>query len=95
MNPISTGGIGGFVRETKVRQTIHPAYVHNQQSRSDFFTIFRKAYQNDQSIRVYMTDGREIEVVSRGVDACQVTLKLEDGGKILVFSVGVNRTFPF
>ena len=42
-----------------------------------------------------MADGREIEGVSRGVDACQVTLKLEDGRKILVFFDWVERILPF
>ncbi|QHR53264.1 transcriptional regulator [Escherichia coli] len=95
ISTIESGVIDDIAREFKGRLTIHPDYVDNQPSRRDFFAICRKAYQNDQSIRVYMTDGREIEGVSRGVDACQVTLKLEDGRKILVFFDWVERILPF
>ncbi|ENB14455.1 hypothetical protein EC2875150_1281 [Escherichia coli 2875150] len=42
-----------------------------------------------------MADGREIEGTSDGVDACLVTLKLEDGRKILIFFDWVERILPF
>ncbi|MDA4815969.1 transcriptional regulator, partial [Enterobacter hormaechei] len=49
--------------------------------RRDFFKICRQAHEMQKSIRVYMADGREIEGVSSGVDACQVTLNMGDGRK--------------
>ncbi len=39
------------------------------------------ADENQKSVRVYMADGREIEGVSLGVDACQVTLAVGTGEK--------------
>ena len=77
------------------RLTLNNEQMVNHPSRRDFFKICRKAYQNGQSIRVYMADGREIEGTSDGVDACLVTLKLKDGRKILVFFDWVERILPF
>ncbi|ENZ7856377.1 transcriptional regulator [Escherichia coli] len=77
------------------RLTLNNEQMVNQPSRRDFFKICRKAYQNGQTIRVYMADGREIEGTSDGVDACLVTLKLKDGRKILVFFDWVERILPF
>ena len=48
-----------------------------------------------KSIRVYMADGREIEGVSRGVDACQVTLNMGDGRKTVAMFDWVERILPF
>ncbi len=95
ISTIESGVIDGIDYDFKGRLTIHPDYVDNQPSRRDFFKICRKAYQNGQSIRVYMADGREIEGTSDGVDACLVTLKLEDGRKILIFFDWVERILPF
>ncbi|EGQ2036428.1 TPA: transcriptional regulator [Escherichia coli] len=77
------------------RLTLNNEQMVNQPSRRDFFKICRQAYQNGKSIRVYMADGREIEGTSDGVDACLVTLKLEDGRKILIFFDWVERILPF
>ncbi|EQB7293136.1 transcriptional regulator (plasmid) [Escherichia albertii] len=77
------------------RLTLNNEQMVNQPSRRDFFKICRQAYQNGKSIRVYMADGREIEGTSDGVDACLVTLKLEDGRKILIFFDWVARILPF
>ena len=77
------------------RLTLNNEQMVNQPSRRDFFKICRQAYQNGKSIRVYMADGREIEGTSDGVDACLVTIKLEDGRKILVFFDWVERILPF
>ncbi|MGS5957489.1 transcriptional regulator [Escherichia coli] len=77
------------------RLTLNNEQMVNQPSRRDFFKICRQAYQNGKSIRVYMADGREIEGTSDGVNACLVTLKLEDGRKILIFFDWVERILPF
>ncbi|EOL6776980.1 transcriptional regulator [Escherichia coli] len=77
------------------RLTLNNEQMVNQPSRRDFFKICRQAYQNGKSIRVYMADGREIEGTSDGVDACLVTLKLEDDRKILIFFDWVERILPF
>lgn len=77
------------------RLTLNNEQMVNQPSRRDFFKICRQAYQNGKSIRVYMADGREIEGKSDGVDACLVTLKLEDARKILIFFDWVERILPF
>lgn len=77
------------------RLTLNNEQMVNQPSRRDFFKICRQAYQNGKSIRVYMADGREIEGTSDGVDACLLTLKLEDGRKILIFFDWVERILPF
>ncbi len=77
------------------RLTLNNEQMVNQPSRRDFFKICRQAYQNGKSIRVYMADGREIEGTSDGVDACLVTLKLEDSRKILIFFDWVERILPF
>lgn len=95
ISTIESGVIDDIAHEFNGRLTIHPDYVNNQPSRRDFFKICRQAYQDGKSIRVYMTDGREIEGESRGVDACLVTLKLEDGRKMLIFFDWVERILPF
>ncbi|EJU7925204.1 transcriptional regulator, partial [Escherichia coli] len=61
----------------------------------DFFAICNQAYKANKSIRVYMADGREIEGVSAGADACQVTLRVENGRKIVVLFDWVERILPF
>ncbi|AXW99285.2 transcriptional regulator [Cronobacter sakazakii] len=77
------------------RLTVHPDYVNNQPSRRDFFKICRKAHNEQKSIRVYMADGREIEGVSLGVDACQVTMKTGERGRTIVLFDWVERIIPF
>lgn len=67
----------------------------NRPSRRDFFKICRKAHENQKSVRVYMADGREIEGVSLGVDACQVTLAVGNGRKMIVLFDWVERILPF
>lgn len=42
-----------------------------------------------------MADGREIEGVSAGADACQVTLRVENGRKIVALFDWVERILPF
>ncbi|EDK9786278.1 transcriptional regulator [Salmonella enterica subsp. enterica serovar Give] len=77
------------------RLTVHPDYVNNMPSRRDFFKICRQAHQEQKSIRVYMTDGREIEGVSLGVDACQVTMEIGDSRRMIVLFDWVERILPF
>ena len=77
------------------RVTVHPDYVDNRPSRRDFFKICRQAHENHKSVRVYMADGREIEGVSLGVDACQVTLAVGNGRKMIVLFDWVERILPF
>ncbi|EOV3130125.1 transcriptional regulator [Enterobacter hormaechei] len=77
------------------RVTVHPDYVDNRPSRRDFFKICRQAHEAQKSIRVYMADGREIEGVSLGVDACQVTIGRKDRGRMIVFFDWVERILPF
>lgn len=79
------------------RLTVHPDYVNNQPSRRDFFKICRKAHNEQKSIRVYMADGREIEGVSLGVDACQVKMKTGERGRgrTIVLFDWVERILPF
>ncbi|EBL8560754.1 transcriptional regulator [Salmonella enterica subsp. enterica serovar Oranienburg] len=77
------------------RLTVHPDYINNQPSRRDFFKICRQAHQTQKSIRVYMADGREIEGVSLGVDACQVTMKVGEHVRTIVFFDWVERILPF
>ncbi|EOF5091049.1 transcriptional regulator [Salmonella enterica] len=67
----------------------------NRPSRRDFFKICRQSYQAQKSIRVYMADGREIEGVSLGVDACQVTIDIGNGRKMVVMFDWVERILPF
>ncbi|HHP8465776.1 TPA: transcriptional regulator, partial [Klebsiella pneumoniae] len=55
----------------------------------------RQAHENHKSVRVYMADGREIEGVSLGVDACQVTLAVGNGRKMIVLFDWVERILPF
>ncbi|EKC2245430.1 transcriptional regulator [Salmonella enterica] len=77
------------------RITVHPDYVDNRPSCRDFFKICRQAHQTQKSIRVYMADGREIEGVSLGVDACQVTMKVGEHVRTIVFFDWVERILPF
>ncbi|EBU3223737.1 transcriptional regulator [Salmonella enterica] len=77
------------------RLTISNEDEVNQPSHRDFFAICRKAYQNQKSIRVYMADGREIEGVSLGVDACQVTMRVGEQTRMIVFFDWVERILPF
>ncbi|EKT2121902.1 transcriptional regulator [Salmonella enterica] len=77
------------------RLTISNEDEVNQPSHRDFFAICRKAYQNQKSIRVYMADGREIEGVSLGVDACQVTMRVGEQTRTIVFFDWVERILPF
>ncbi|MFW8171954.1 transcriptional regulator, partial [Klebsiella pneumoniae] len=77
------------------RVTVHPDYVDNRPSRRDFFKICRQAHENHKSVRVYMADGREIEGVSLGADACQVTLAVGNGRKMIVLFDWVERILPF
>ncbi|ENO7467563.1 transcriptional regulator [Enterobacter hormaechei] len=67
----------------------------NRPSRRDFFKICRQAHQTQKSIRVYMADGREIEGVSLGVDACQVTMRVGENVRTIVFFDWVERILPF
>ncbi|HBR7651482.1 transcriptional regulator (plasmid) [Klebsiella pneumoniae] len=77
------------------RLTISNEDEVNRPSRRDFFKICRKAHENQKSVRVYMADGREIEGVSLGVDACQVTLAVGNGRKMIVLFDWVERILPF
>ncbi|HHZ8700881.1 TPA: transcriptional regulator [Klebsiella quasipneumoniae] len=67
----------------------------NRPSRRDFFKICRQAHEAQKSIRVYMADGREIEGVSLGVDACQVTMKISEHARMIVLFDWVERILPF
>ncbi len=42
-----------------------------------------------------MADGREIEGVSLGVDACQVTMKISEHARMIVLFDWVERILPF
>ncbi|MGF1929239.1 hypothetical protein ACQUI2_15095, partial [Staphylococcus aureus] len=75
--------------------TIHPDYGNNQPSRRDFFRICRQAHETQKSIRVYMADGREIEGVSLGVDACQVTMRIGERVRMIALFDWVERILPF
>ncbi|MCE1420911.1 transcriptional regulator [Enterobacter hormaechei] len=77
------------------RLTIHPDYGNNQPSRRDFFRICRQAHETQKSIRVYMADGREIEGVSLGVDACQVTMRIGECVRMIALFDWVERILPF
>ncbi|MER1629967.1 transcriptional regulator, partial [Enterobacter hormaechei] len=77
------------------RLTIHPDYGNNQPSRRDFFRICRQAHETQKSIRVYMADGREIEGVSLGVDACQVTMRIGERVRMIALFDWVERILPF
>ncbi|MFH7251048.1 transcriptional regulator, partial [Klebsiella pneumoniae] len=46
-------------------------------------------------IRVYMADGREIEGVSLGVDACQVTMRVGEQTRMIILFDWVERILPF
>ncbi|ENW7584889.1 transcriptional regulator [Enterobacter hormaechei subsp. steigerwaltii] len=77
------------------RLTIHPDYGNNQPSRRDFFRICRQAHETQKSIRVYVADGREIEGVSLGVDACQVTMRIGERVRMIALFDWVERILPF
>ncbi|WP_134680880.1 transcriptional regulator [Enterobacter hormaechei] len=77
------------------RLTIHPDYGNNQPSRRDFFRICRQAHETQKSIRVYMAEGREIEGVSLGVDACQVTMRIGERVRMIALFDWVERILPF
>ncbi|MFJ7174536.1 transcriptional regulator [Citrobacter freundii] len=82
-------------KEFTGRITVHPDYVDNRPSRRDFFKICRQSHETQKSIRVYMADGREIEGVSLGVDACQVTMRVGEHTRMIVFFDWVERILPF
>lgn len=77
------------------RLTISNEDEVNRPSRRDFFKICRQAHEAQKSIRVYMADGREIEGVSLGVDACQVTMRVGEQTRMIVFFDWVERILPF
>ncbi len=97
ISTIESGVTEGIAHDFTGRIAVHPDYVNNQPSRRDFFKICRQAYQNGKSIRVYMADGREIEGVSLGVDACQVKMKTGERGRgrTIVLFDWVERILPF
>ncbi|ECA4267797.1 transcriptional regulator [Escherichia coli] len=95
ISTIESGVVDSIAHDFKGRLTVHPDYVDNRPSRRDFFAICNQAYKANKSIRVYMADGREIEGVSAGADACQVTLRVENGRKIVVLFDWVERILPF
>ncbi|EAB0133970.1 transcriptional regulator [Salmonella enterica subsp. enterica serovar Anatum] len=95
VSTIESGVIEDIAYHFTGRITIHPDYVNNMPSRRDFFKICRQAHQERKSIRVYMTDGREIEGVSLGVDACQVTIGIDDCRRMIVLFDWVERILPF
>ncbi|EMA2753931.1 TPA: transcriptional regulator [Escherichia coli] len=69
-------------------------------SRRDFFRICRKSYREKKSLRIFLSDGRVIEGVSRGVDGCSVTLRLEKDSddrqrQLIVFFDWVERIIAF
>ncbi|CRJ41669.1 flagellar synthesis: repressor of fliC [Salmonella enterica subsp. enterica serovar Typhi] len=82
-------------KEFTGRLTISNEDEVNQPSKRDFFKICRQAYNAGKSIRVYMADGREIEGVSLGVDACQVTMIVGEQTRMIVFFDWVERILPF
>ncbi|HEC5768320.1 TPA: transcriptional regulator [Salmonella enterica subsp. enterica serovar Typhi] len=95
ISTIESGVTEGIAHDFTGRTTVHPDYVDNRPSRRDFFKICRQAHELQKSIRVYMADGRELEGVSSGVDACQVTLSVGDGRKMVVMFDWVERILPF
>lgn len=95
ISTIESGVTEGIGHDFKGRITINPEYVDNRPSRRDFFKICRQAHASQKSIRVYMADGREIEGVSLGVDACQVTIGIGEGRKMVVLFDWVERIIPF
>lgn len=82
-------------KEFTGRLTISNEDEVNQPSRRDFFAICRQANKTQKSIRVCMADGREIEGVSLGVDACQVTMRVGERGRMIVLFDWVDRILPF
>jgi len=82
-------------KEFTGRLTVSNEDVQNQPSRRDFFKICRNAHNEQKSIRVYMADGREIEGVSLGVDACQVTMRVGEQTRMIILFDWVERILPF
>ena len=82
-------------KEFTGRLTVSNEDVQNQPSRRDFFKICRNAHNEQKSIRVYMADGREIEGVSLGVDACQVTMRVGKQTRMIILFDWVERILPF
>lgn len=95
ISTIESGVTEGIAHDFTGRQTVHPDYVDNRPSRRDFFKICRKAHENQKSVRVYMADGREIEGVSLGVDASQVTMKISKHARMIALFDWVERILPF
>ena len=60
----------------------------------DFFQVIRYAYQQNKSIRVYLSDSRIIEGVSTGMDEQSVGIRLHDGKLTQVFYDWVYQIIP-
>lgn len=61
----------------------------------DFFQVIRNAYQQNKSIRVYLSDNRVLDGKSTGMNEQSLGMQLSTGNNIQIFYDWVDRIIPF